>query len=397
MLMTIPTAFRRRLLAALLAAPMGVPLIAQAQQPPQGGSPSPGQETEAAGVESYWTTDRLRQATPPGLPTPSRLGPGGMPQGAQIEGPELQRRGGPREESKPGSPPTATPDPSLLERQLIPQSIEVPQPSEKGAGTEAGSSFGAFFTTARASPDTATTSYPYRVAGKLFFTDPRQNTNHVCSAAVLRPRLVATAGHCVTKPSTDPAQRYFYTNFLFVPAFNNGAAPYGTWTSRQQWVSNAWFHSDGSVPNPGDFAILIMNDRDIGGQTRKIGEVTGWLGYIINALSRNHVTMLGYPCNLDSCSRMIITNAGSFASGGNNTFIYGSAGRGGHSGGAWIQDFGVAPTSNPPVALAGNYLVGVTSYGPVATEPKYLGSSNLDGNFTGLLQSACGSQPGNCP
>jgi V8-like Glu-specific endopeptidase len=213
---------------------------------------------------------------------------------------------------------------------------------------------------------------------------------------VLRPRIVVTAGHCVSNPSTVPANRFFFTNFLFVPAFNNGAAPFGSWTSGQQWVLNAWQLSDGSVPNAGDVAFLIIRDRVVSGTPRKIGDLTGWLGYATNSLVKNHVTMLGYPCNLDSCQRMQSTNAGSFASGGNNTQIYGSAARGGASGGPWIQDFGINPASNPTVALGLNRLVGITSYGPTAPEPKYLGSSILDANFESVLMSACNSNAGNC-
>jgi V8-like Glu-specific endopeptidase len=238
--------------------------------------------------------------------------------------------------------------------------------------------------------------YPYRTAGKLFFRDPRTNRNSVCSASVLRPRIVVTAGHCVTRPSTDPAQRYFFTNFLFVPSFNNGTAPYGSWTSGQQWVLNAWHLSNGNVPNPGDVAFLIISDQTVSGQTRRIGDVTGWLGWRTQSLSRNHVKMLGYPCNLDSCARMEQTDAGSFADGGSNTFVYGSAMRGGASGGPWIQDFGVAPAGGATGLLGNNYLVAVTSYGPIAEEPKYLGASNLDNNFISVLNSACSASPGNC-
>ena len=126
---------------------------------------------------------------------------------------------------------------------------------------EATSSFGARFTTGRVFPDAATTTYPNSTVGKLFFHDPRTGEDFVCSASVLRPRLIATAGHCVTHPSTVPAQRYFFTNFLFVPAFRNGAAPFLSWTSSQQWVANAWFFSNGSVPNEQDVAILMPEIR----------------------------------------------------------------------------------------------------------------------------------------
>jgi V8-like Glu-specific endopeptidase len=393
--------FRRLTGAALLVAPLGLPLMVQAQQQPQqqqqqqqqSGTSSSPTASEAAATENYWTPERLRSAQPPQLPSPSSPGPQGMPQGAQIQGPELTRRPGQTEQGE-GSPPSVDPGESLRR----PLGFETgQQPSTQGGdATEATSSFGAFFTTSRVIPDAATVVFPYRAAGKLFFRDPRTNRNFVCSASVLRPRIVVTAGHCVTQPSTDAAQRYFFTNFLFVPAFNTGAAPIGSWTSSQQWVLNAWHLSNGSVPNPGDVAFLVMNDQSVAGHTQRIGSVTGWLGWRTQALAQNHVTMLGYPCNLDSCARMQVTNAGSFADGGSNTFIYGSAMRGGASGGPWVQDFGVAATGSPAATLGLNYLVAVTSYGPVAEEPKYLGASILNSNFVNVLNSACAASAGNC-
>lgn len=386
------------LAALLVTAAWPVASMAQQQQQEEqdsGVTASPTDATEAQESADFWTNEELGEAAPIELPTPEEGGPRGMPESAEIIAPELSKEAEQIEEGQIGSPPVIDPGEELSRPITF-------DPGRSGAmednddGTEATSPFGAFFTTRRVTPGAATTSYPYRTAGKLFFRDPRRGTNHVCSAAVLRPRLVATAGHCVTNPSTDPAGRYFFTNFLFVPAYDSGSAPYGTWTSSQQWVSNDWHLSNGSVPNRGDMAILVMRDQTVGGQTRRIGEVTGWLGWRSNALARNNVTMLGYPCNLDSCSRMIETNAGSFASGGENTFIYGSAGRGGHSGGAWIQDFGTAPAGAEPNLLGLNRLVGITSYGPVATSPKYLGASNFGSNFTNLLNAACNAAPNNC-
>lgn len=178
---------------------------------------------------------------------------------------------------------------------------------------------------------------------------------------------------------------------MFVPAYSNGSAPVGTWTANTVWVTNTWYQSDGSVPNAQDVGMLVMNDRS----GRKIWTYTGYLGYATNALANNNVTMLGYPCNLDNCGRLESTGAQTYASGGNNTYIFGSAMRGGASGGPWIQDFGVNPTSNPVVTLGLNYLVAVTSYGPVATSPAYLGASVLDSRFTSMLTSACAGA-GNC-
>jgi hypothetical protein len=138
--------------------------------------------------------------------------------------------------------------------------------------------------------------------------------------------------------------------------------------------------------------MLVAND-----QSSKIGYITGWLGYWTGQLGYNNATILGYPCNLDSCLKMEETNAQTFEYGGNNTYIYGSAMKGGASGGPWIQDFGVSPAGAPPGLLANNYLIGVTSYGPVNTSLMYLGASNLDGDFLNLLSAACGpATTGNC-
>src|SRR3712207_1492775 len=103
---------RRRAIAALLAAPLGLPLAVQAQQ--QGGTPSPTSPAEAAPTQNYWTPDRLRSARPPQLPSPANPGPQGMPQGAQIEGPELTRRPPSQAgEQGEGSPPSVDSGESL--------------------------------------------------------------------------------------------------------------------------------------------------------------------------------------------------------------------------------------------------------------------------------------------
>jgi V8-like Glu-specific endopeptidase len=346
-------------------------------------------------VPAYWNAERLKSAKPI-LPTPGKVGPDGLPEGSQLVSPQLRiPSAAGKSEKGEGGAPSIKLEPSA-EKQLFPRQ-EGALSEETIVVPEMTSSFGAHFTTSRVFPDAILTVYPISAFGKLYFTDPKTNQNFQCSATVLRPRIIATAGHCVTHPSTNAAERYFYTNFLFIPAFNSGAAPFKTWTSSQQWVANAWYFSNGSVPNEQDVAMLIANDQVINGRVTKLGTVTGWVGYFTNQLANNNVTMFGYPCNLDACLREQYTNAQTFVSGGSNTYIYGSAMRGGASGGGWIQDFGVASASNPHIdGLGTNYLVAVTSYGPIATEPKYLGASNLDARFLDVLNHACGSNPGNC-
>ena len=358
------------------------------------GNSSSNSNTIQAEAEAYWTAQRLLAAKP--LDLHPSIGPNGLPDATQAVPDSTPPVRG------EGAAPTTAANPGAWDiKTLIPEVYLQQDGSQKESGAEPGSaivpngtsSFGAYFTTYRVFPDVATMTYPNLTTGKLFFSDPRTGGNFVCSASTLQRRLVVTAGHCVTHPSTNAALRYFYTNFFFVPAFRFGIAPVGTWTPRAAWVTNTWYFSDGSVPNAQDVGMLVMNDN--GG--RAIGNVTGWLGYFTNQLGRNHSTMLGYPCNLDACQRLEINHGQTFASGGNNTYIYGSSMRGGSSGGPWIQDYGVRTVSNPIASLGNNYLIAVTSYGPIATEPKYQGASNLDSRFISLKNAACGTaSSGNC-
>ena len=388
--------------ALVLAAAIVAPISARAQSQYIAGSTFNGSgavaaadaQAQQAAVVQYWTPERLLSAKPLDLhPVVGSNGFPIAPAGTQTKGPSAGGGG-----AKPSVTLPASESKVLIPQQMLAQAQAMAAASEDMESVpSATSSFGAHFTTSRVFPDTNTLAYPTRTAGKLFFTEQGVG-NFVCSASVLRPRIVVTAGHCVTKPSPNPALRHFFTNWLFVPAYNNGSAPFGTWTPSGEWITNTWYFSDGSVPNAQDVGILIIADhRSALGAPIKIGNVTGWLGWEINVLSNDNVTMLGYPCNLDSCLKMQYTGARAFESGGNNTTIYGSAMRGGASGGPWIQDFGVQPAGAPPVAFGGNILVGVTSYGPISTVPEYLGASNLDSRFQSLLSAACGAATsGNC-
>jgi len=85
-------------------------------------------------------------------------------------------------------------------------------------------------------------SYPQRTHGKAFLT--MGGLDYVCSGtSVDAPShsLVWTAGHCVYAPGV--AGFGFATNFLFVPAYRKGHAPFGKWSmvgieSTQQWKNS---------------------------------------------------------------------------------------------------------------------------------------------------------------
>jgi hypothetical protein len=123
---------------------------------------------------------------------------------------------------------------------------------------------------------------------------------------------------------------------------------------------------------------------------------------VINNLANTHVTMLGYPCNFNSCNIMQRNDssdhrAGSTAA-GNNAFEYGSDMAGGSSGGPWVQNFG-DPLSAAPTGvrnLTRNAVVGVTSYGFIDTNVRILGASGFNAEFASMLNAACANATGNC-
>ena len=224
--------------------------------------------------------------------------------------------------------------------------------------------------------------YPYAIVGQLFFTEP--GGNFVCSASVIRLSVIATAGHCVSD-----GNGHFFTNWLFVPAEFPGAAPFGKWTWAQVVVTGPWFHGGGGVPNKQDDALIVLNANS---SHQRIGQLTGYLGFEYNAAFPTHLTQLGYPCNLDSCSDPIQDNSQVF-SGPTNNFEWGTAEFGGASGGPEIQDFGQQPShaagTPPSEVLGGNILISSTSYTYTNTNVQVDGGSILaaPGQFGGSLNT----------
>lgn len=384
------------------------PIAGAAAQAPLVAPSSPKAGADALDeAKQYWTPERLRNATPmaPTTTLPNR----GLSSPRSAVSPEGAT---PTEPGSivPGAPPTREFDPSQSEQILPPDasggapradlSTSRPavapelQPEESGTG-------GAFFTTSRVFPDDAATAYPYATAGRLTFHDPVKNADFICSAAVLRRRIVVTAGHCVIHPDPDPKKAYFFEKFLFVPAFTNGNAPFGTWVPQTVGTSSDWANSDGSVPNTQDVGMLVMFDDP---SATRIGDRTGTLGYQTGALFPNHLTMLGYPGNLDNASLMIRNDAQSFAQERNNNVVYGSAMTNGSSGGPWIRDFGIEPQGliENQNARFYNVLVGVTSAGPDTAGVDLQSASNLQGRtentggFEALLDNLCGLDARNC-
>jgi len=259
------------------------------------------------------------------------------------------------------------------------------------------------FTTVRADLNSRATNtfYPYRAAGKLFFTIG--TSSFVCSASMIKRGIAVTAAHCVA----NYGQSQFYSGWQYVPGYRNGSAPYGTWTVYQAWIKTAYYNgTDGcavyGVVCPDDVAVLILNTDATGGY---VGATTGWFGYWygggFTSGGLTEVTQLGYPVGLNNGSYMERTDSYGYTSAANsNNTIIGSNMNGGSSGGPWVANFGL------PAALTGetkgsfpqqNVVIGVTSWGYTSNATKEQGASPFtSNNIQSLITSACGSVPAAC-
>lgn len=225
-------------------------------------------------VAEYWTSDRMLNAVP----------------GEVLAGNALERA------SRPGAPAAAKGETAKT----------------KGSNGKGGSP--------------ATVSH----VGKVFFTV--DGSNYVCSGNAVQSvnkSTVATAGHCVIP---GPGQKA--TNFAFVPAFDNGAAPYGKWTARGLYTPLQWSNS-GDINF--DTAFAVMNPDSSG---RLLTNVVGGSQVAFNQPRGLFYTSYGYPADKQFNGQTLNSCAGTASPDPINT-TFSTQGipcsmTGGSSGGPWL-------------------------------------------------------------
>jgi V8-like Glu-specific endopeptidase len=190
--------------------------------------------------------------------------------------------------------------------------------------------------------------WPFRAVGKLFF---KQNgRSYVCSASSIGGCAIITAGHCVHAGNNSSSG--WSKDVVFVPAYKDGAAPYGQWPARYNIVRTQWYRHGISKGLSQDIGGCIL--RKQGGRT--ISQRVGWLGFAWNWSRNQHWLSHGYPAGAPFNGRRMQINAASFAYNGSVGSSPAPVGMGndltgGSSGGPWIWRFGT-----------GNYVNGVNSY-----------------------------------
>lgn len=185
--------------------------------------------------------------------------------------------------------------------------------------------------------------FPNSANGKLFGT-LRELGQFSCSATVLdtpNGRVLMTAGHCVY----DPFVSRFSKRLLFVPAYQDGAAPFGGW----EWTSSATTRQWARDANSNfDFATIKL--RKAGGVP--ISQVTGARPLAAYQPPNQSYGAFGYPQAFAAGERMwscMSGYAGEDARApreGKPAIAIGCDMTGGVSGGGWFTAAGLSSVSS---------------------------------------------------
>jgi V8-like Glu-specific endopeptidase len=183
-----------------------------------------------------------------------------------------------------------------------------------------------------------------RTNGKIIGIDPGAGAYSCSGTALNTPShsIVLTAGHCVIEKGSESRRIYF------VPAYDHGSRPFGTFTAEAVYMMPQWRRSE----NPDfDLAALRVAPNKFGALT----DVVGGRGYAAGKSRLSAFQIFGYPAahaggeELRSCrahglglDRLTDRFSGPPTTPASCDMAAGS------SGGAWLFD--------------GEYVSGVTSY-----------------------------------
>jgi Trypsin len=147
-------------------------------------------------------------------------------------------------------------------------------------------------------PEEGNPDVPSAAIGKLFTNEG------TCTASVISGNnVIVTAGHCCYNRTRDN----WIGGWSFVPAYDNGSAPFGTFdwsmaTTLTSWVDNG--------DTPSDVCLINLQNDSAG---HGVTYYTGWLGRAWNFGSDQELHSLGYPGNLGNAQTLQLCTAETFS------------------------------------------------------------------------------------
>jgi V8-like Glu-specific endopeptidase len=172
-----------------------------------------------------------------------------------------------------------------------------------------------------------------RTTGRVFFTTA-EGGNASCSGTAVtsaNESVVMTAGHCVKLNGAS------HRNWVFVPGFDNGRRPFGTWAATRLLTTQQW--NTGEDIN---FDVAAAVVAPLNGRT--LTDVVGGQGVAFNQPRQRQMFSFGFPAAAPfDGSRLIYCSGRAF----NDTVMTNDQGlrcnmTGGASGGPWFQGFNEA-------------------------------------------------------
>lgn len=123
-----------------------------------------------------------------------------------------------------------------------------------------------------------------KTTGKVFFS--HGGLDYVCSGSVVEGvsrSMVITAGHCVFDAGR------WSSNWAFVPAYDNGNRPYGTWTANNLYTTRAWYNH---LNTRYDVGMARLNPN---GDGQSIVTAVGSQSILFNRTFAARRYVFGYP------------------------------------------------------------------------------------------------------
>ena len=168
-----------------------------------------------------------------------------------------------------------------------------------------------------------------RTNGKVFFS--HDGWDYVCSAAIVNSEgksLVWTAGHCLAGD-----QEWSY-DVAFVPAYNNGSAPWGIWWARELTTTAGWFYYEDWAYDVGAMTMDLNPDVNA-----SIANYLGAQGIKWNQSAKYKAAAFGYPHASPFNGEYLYRANDTTTNKGDGTIYMDSGMTAGSSGGPWLRSF----------------------------------------------------------
>lgn len=171
-----------------------------------------------------------------------------------------------------------------------------------------------------------------KTSGRVFFTFGDRTAS--CSGDSITSAngsTVITAGHCVKYQGT------WHTNWIFVPGYDNGNAPYGQWSATKTFATDQWAASEDMNMDVGLAVVAPLNGQ-------KLSQAVGAQGILFNGGYNKKMYSFGFPAAAPYDGTKLVYCSGNTSKDFLLTKDHGLGCNmtGGSSGGPWFQDFNEA-------------------------------------------------------